>query len=259
MSGGWPSHQGQRQHLARVRTRVDGVLQARNHTNENIVMEIDPGAKLPGFLVVKAQLQGGKMVLYEKRAASGRRNLKLVKQDFAYVLSCGCTGRHTARQGRVEFGVFRLKFVSLWSLVISRLCPSPTPTGPPSTHSLRFVSAGTLFLTDALSLPSHPRSCTDHTRSRVCASPGRQRPAVLSVLSQLHADKCWLVTSLGGSQEARALTRELEAEGVSTRYCKVWEGAGVPAAWILHTSAFIASGSREGWGNLLFILSFRRY
>jgi sugar/nucleoside kinase (ribokinase family) len=77
-------------------------------------------------------------------------------------------------------------------------------------------------------------------------SQGGTTPAVLSVLSQLHADKCWLVTSLGSSQEAHALTRELKAKGVSTQYCKVWEGAGVPAAWILHASVFIASGSREG-------------
>ena len=38
-----------------------------------------------------------------------------------------------------------------------------------------------------------------------------------------------LVGSLGGVQEVRSVARELEAEGVSTRYCKVWEGAAVPA------------------------------
>jgi hypothetical protein len=59
---------------------------------------------------------------------------------------------------------------------------------------------------------------------------------VLSVLSQLNADKCWLVASLGGAQGARAVARELEAEGVSTRYCKAWEGAVVPAAWVLDAS-----------------------
>ena len=52
-------------------------------------------------------------------------------------------------------------------------------------------------------------------------------PAALSLLSQLHADKCWLDASLGGAQEARALSRELEAEGVSTRYWKV-------PVWVLH-------------------------
>ncbi|KAF8488052.1 hypothetical protein F5888DRAFT_1594891, partial [Russula emetica] len=61
-------------------------------------------------------------------------------------------------------------------------------------------------------------------------SRGGSAPAIFSVLSQLHVDKCWLVASLGGAQKARALACEIEAEGVSTRYCKVWEGAGFPAA-----------------------------
>ncbi|KAF8488024.1 hypothetical protein F5888DRAFT_1598570, partial [Russula emetica] len=58
-------------------------------------------------------------------------------------------------------------------------------------------------------------------------SRGGSAPAILSVLSQLHMDKCWLIASLGDAQEARVLACELEAEVVSTRYCKVWEGAGV--------------------------------
>ncbi|KAI0252940.1 hypothetical protein BJV78DRAFT_1281277 [Lactifluus subvellereus] len=95
---------------------------------------------------------------------------------------------------------------------MSRLRPSPTLTGPSSTHFLRVVASRTIFLTHAHSLPSHPG------------------PA-----QTLHTDKCWLVASLGSSQEARDLTRELEVQGVSTRYCKVWEGGGVLAAWILHT------------------------
>jgi hypothetical protein len=28
--------------------------------------------------------------------------------------------------------------------------------------------------------------------------------------------------------------RDLEREGVITRYCKIWPGAGVPSAWVLH-------------------------
>ena len=63
--------------------------------------------------------------------------------------------------------------------------------------------------------------------------------AVLALLAQLNADRCWLVTSLGGTQEVRVVARELEGEGVSTRYCKVWEGVGVPAAWILHAGEFV--------------------
>ncbi|KAI0286280.1 hypothetical protein BC826DRAFT_918147 [Russula brevipes] len=117
---------------------------------------------------------------------------------------------------------------------MSRLRPSPTSPLPPSTRPLRVVAAGTLFLTHTLSLPTHPSPAQTVRAHEYARSRGGSAPAVLAVLSQLHAEKCWLVASLGGAQEARALARELEAEGVSTRYCKVWEGAGVPAAWVLH-------------------------
>jgi hypothetical protein len=125
---------------------------------------------------------------------------------------------------------------SCFTIAMSRLRPSPTPTPLLPTRPLRVVAAGTLFLTHALSLPTHPgpgQTVRAHEYSR---SRGGSAPAVLSLLSQLNADKCWLVASLGGAQEARAVARELEAGGVSTRYCKVWEGAGVPAAWVLHAS-----------------------
>jgi hypothetical protein len=123
-----------------------------------------------------------------------------------------------------------------FALAMSRLRPSPTPTPTPtaSTRTLRVVAAGTLFLTHTLSLPTHPGPTQTVRAHEYARSRGGSAPAVLSVLSQLHADKCWLVASLGGAQEARALARELEADGVSTRYCKVWESAGVPAAWVLH-------------------------
>ena len=126
---------------------------------------------------------------------------------------------------------------SCFTIAMSRLRPSPTPTPlPPSTRPLRVVSAGTLFLTHVLSLPTHPGPGQAVRAHEYARSRGGSAPAVLSVLSQLNADKCWLVASLGGAQEARAVARELEAEGVSTRYCKVWEGAAVPAAWVLDAS-----------------------
>jgi hypothetical protein len=133
-----------------------------------------------------------------------------------------------------------------FALAMSRLRPSPTPTPTPShsTRSLRVVAAGTLFLTHTLSLPTHPGPTQTVRAHEYTRSRGGSAPAVLSLLSQLHADKCWLVASLGGAQEARAVARELEAEGVSTRYCKVWESAGVPAAWVLHAGE---------WGQVFFI------
>ena len=65
--------------------------------------------------------------------------------------------------------------------------------------------------------PDTPGTRTGCMRSRVRArSRGGSTLAVLSVLSHLNADKCWLVASLGGVQEARAVALELEAEGFST-------------------------------------------
>ena len=123
-----------------------------------------------------------------------------------------------------------------WAM--SRLRPSPTPTLPPSTRPLRVVGVGTLFLTHTLSLPSHPAPAQTIRAHEYVRSRGGSAPSILCVLSQLHADRCWLVASLGGAQEARVVRSELEAEGVSTRYCKVWEGAGVPAAWLLHAGEY---------------------
>jgi len=79
--------------------------------------------------------------------------------------------------------------------------------------------------------PTQTVCAHESTRSR-----GGRAPAIFSVLCQLHVDKCWMVADLGGAQEACALACEIEVEGVSTRYCKIWDGAGVLAAWILHTS-----------------------
>jgi hypothetical protein len=129
-----------------------------------------------------------------------------------------------------------------FAFTMSRLRPSPTPSPlPPTTRPLRVVAAGTLFLTHTLSLPAHPGPGQTIRAHEYARSRGGSAPAVLSVLSQLNADKCWLVASLGGAQEARVVARELEADGVSTRYCKVWEGAGVPAAWILHAGEWSSS------------------
>lgn len=61
--------------------------------------------------------------------------------------------------------------------------------------------------------PAHaPGTRTDHTRSRV------------------H------MVSLSGAQEARAVARELEAEGVSTRYCKGLGRSRCSRSLVLHVS-----------------------
>ncbi|KAI0264940.1 hypothetical protein BC834DRAFT_843870 [Gloeopeniophorella convolvens] len=119
-------------------------------------------------------------------------------------------------------------------MAMPRLRPAQTAPALPPTRPLRVVAAGTLFLTHALALPSHPAPAQTVRAHAYSRARGGSAPTVLAVLAQLRADKCWLVASLGGAPDAQALARELDADGVSTRFCKVWDGAGVPAAWVLH-------------------------
>ena len=44
-----------------------------------------------------------------------------------------------------------------------------------------------------------------------------------------------LVAPLGGNDEGKMVLKDLENEGVMTRYCKIWENSGVPSAWVLHS------------------------
>ena len=41
------------------------------------------------------------------------------------------------------------------------------------------------------------------------------------------------------SSEGAALVRELKREGVDTRYCRFWEGASVPSAWVLEAGVCV--------------------
>jgi len=99
---------------------------------------------------------------------------------------------------------------------------------------LRIVASGTLFQTHTLSLPSHPSPSTAvraHSASRV---RGGSASSLLSLLAQFPSVEALLVAPLAGNDEGVRILRELEREGVITRYCKVWDGAGVPTAWVLH-------------------------
>ncbi|KAH9011253.1 hypothetical protein EDB84DRAFT_1279231 [Lactarius hengduanensis] len=102
------------------------------------------------------------------------------------------------------------------------------------TSSTRRCSEDTLLDPNTPSLPSHLSPAKTTHAYEYVHSRGGSAPSILCVLSQLHADKCWLIASLGGAQDAQAVTRELEADETNRRYCKVWGGAGVPATWVLH-------------------------
>ena len=111
---------------------------------------------------------------------------------------------------------------------------------PPSVTSqptLRIVASGTLFLTHTLELPTHPTPSTVHRAKSVAKSRGGAASACLSILAQFPGVEAKLVASLSNNDEGKMIIDQLEREGVSTRYCKIWEGASVPSAWVLHAGA----------------------
>ena len=58
---------------------------------------------------------------------------------------------------------------------------------------------------------------------------------VLITLGQFAGVDAMLIAPLAGNSEGSMLVRELQQEGVNTRFCKIWEGAGVPSAWVLES------------------------
>ncbi|KAJ7707681.1 Ribokinase-like protein [Mycena rosella] len=101
---------------------------------------------------------------------------------------------------------------------------------------LRIVASGTLFLTHTLSLPSHPAPSTVVRAHSVTKSRGGSASTLLSLLAQFSRVEAFLVAPLGGNDEGKMILRDLQREGVITRYCKIWKGAGVPSAWVLESA-----------------------
>jgi sugar/nucleoside kinase (ribokinase family) len=57
---------------------------------------------------------------------------------------------------------------------------------------------------------------------------------ILSLLAQFTNVDAVLVAPLGGNEEGKAILKDLDNEGVNTRYCKIWKDAGIPSAWVMH-------------------------
>ncbi|KAK7696411.1 hypothetical protein QCA50_001068 [Cerrena zonata] len=104
----------------------------------------------------------------------------------------------------------------------------------PLQRPLRVVASGTLFLTHTLALPSHPEPSSAIRAHSVTRARGGSASTCLSILAQFPNVDAMLVAPLGGNDEGQMVIRDLESERVSTRFCKIWENAGVPSAWVLH-------------------------
>ncbi|KAJ2914067.1 hypothetical protein MD484_g6336, partial [Candolleomyces efflorescens] len=106
----------------------------------------------------------------------------------------------------------------------------------PSLKPLRVVASGTLFLTHTLSIPCHPGPSSAIRAHSVEKARGGSANLVVSLLAQFANVDVVLVAPLGGNEEGKAILKDLENEGVTTRYCKIWNDAGIPTAWILHAA-----------------------
>jgi hypothetical protein len=106
---------------------------------------------------------------------------------------------------------------------------------------VRVFACGTLFQTHIFQLPSPPHDSGVVRAHSITKSLNGSAPSILMVLSLLSGYiptelLSFLVAPLGGSEEAQSVTNQLESRGVSTRYCKIVPGAGVPGAWVLKSS-----------------------
>lgn len=108
-----------------------------------------------------------------------------------------------------------------------------------STRPLRIAACGTLFLTHTLDIPTHPEPSAVVRAHSVTRSRGGSAATCSSIIAQFPSVEAMLVAPLGGNEEGRMILRDLEQEKVSTRYCKIWEQAGVPSAWVLHAGMLV--------------------
>lgn len=67
---------------------------------------------------------------------------------------------------------------------------------------------------------------------------GGSASTLLSLLAQFSAVDAVLVASLGGNDDGKMILRDLDREGVNTRFCKIWANYGVPSAWVFQTGEF---------------------
>ncbi len=114
---------------------------------------------------------------------------------------------------------------------------------------IRIVASGTLFNTNVLTLPTMPTESSVSRARTVSRTRGGSVANVLITLGQFSSVEPMLVAPLAGNNEGAMMVRDLEREGVNTRFCKVWEGASVPSAWVLE------SGTYPPIPNLFYLIS----
>ncbi|KAG6862546.1 hypothetical protein C0995_000094 [Termitomyces sp. Mi166 len=111
-----------------------------------------------------------------------------------------------------------------------------TTSTVPHTKPLRIIASGTLFLTYTLSIPAHPIPSSVVRAHSVEKRREGSANTLLSLLAQFQSVEAVLVAPLSGNEDGQMILRDLDNEGVITRYCKIWKDASVPSAWVLHST-----------------------
>ena len=129
----------------------------------------------------------------------------------------------------------------------------------PERRSVRIMGCGTLFVVNELAVDAFPVEGTASRARGVTRTRGGPAANVLSLISQLGRTEHprghvfpapqgngfltepvvdpHLIAALGSDDVAHIQTRELHAEGVSTRYCKTVQGAPAPSSWVFVNDA----------------------
>ncbi|KAH7104178.1 hypothetical protein BKA62DRAFT_496988 [Auriculariales sp. MPI-PUGE-AT-0066] len=121
-------------------------------------------------------------------------------------------------------------------------------------RSVRVIGSGTLFVVNSLGLDTFPIEGTASRAKSIARTRGGPAANALALMVQLGrtelprghtvtaqtggfiiepAVEAHLVAALGTDDIARLQMKELHGEGVTTRYCKLVQGAPAPSSWVL--------------------------
>lgn len=129
----------------------------------------------------------------------------------------------------------------------------PLTRDAPLHRPLKVVASGTLFQVYNLGLPTHSAPGGVARAHSVAHTRGGAASTALSIIAQFPGVEPLLVAPLGGNEEARNVLQHLQKENVNTKYCKIWENAGVPSAWVIQAGEFRSDIVRSLLVNALLV------
>lgn len=115
----------------------------------------------------------------------------------------------------------------------------PPTREAPLHRPLKAIASGTLFQTYTLGLPTHVPPGSVARAHSVAHTRGGAASTAMSILAQFPGVEAHLIAPLGGNEEGKTVLQQLQKENVNTQYCKIWENAGVPGAWVIQAGEYV--------------------